>query len=110
MNATELLDKAIKAGYDYRAVYGKFPVRIGIHMTQLGLLPYHVVFPDPPPIELARLTEPSCASIPIDHHETRIEPAVGMDIYPDEVYLPVPGNGDLCVSGAFVAKLAKEFE
>ena len=112
MSDTKLLDKALKAGYDYRAVYGKFPDKIGIHVKQLGLLPFYLLFIlDPPPIEIALLAdEPSLADMTIHRHEVRIEPVMGPDIYPDEVYFPAPGDESKCISSAFVAKLAREFE
>jgi len=46
----------------------------------------------------------------IEIHEATFEPVIGSDIHIDEVYLPIPGDIDKCVSGTFVAKMAKEFE
>lgn len=110
MNGTDLLAKASKAGYDYRAIYGAFPEKIGIHAQQLGLLPFVIFFPEPPPIELFTIQQDVSKCIDIKRHETRFEPVMGEDIHPDEVYLPIPGSPYKCVSGEFVAKLAKEFE
>ncbi len=107
-----LFEKAAKAAYDYKAVYGRFPDKIGIHATQLASLPRCIFFPILPPISSLVNTSDdiSLASPTLDRHEAIFEPVVGWGIHQDEVYLPVPGSQSKCVSGEFVAKMAKEFE
>lgn len=111
MNGTELMGKASKAAYDYKSVYGKFPDKIGIHTKQLGLLPFVIRFPIMPELKILPMAEMgTIGNHGIEIHETKFEPVMGIDIHLDEVYLPIPGDIDKCVSGRFVANLAKEFE
>lgn len=117
MTSAELLHKATKAAYDYKSVYGKFPNRIGIEASQIGLLPPYILFPLlPEPTSIFKMQELSeITSIAVDRHEMRCDPVYGKDIARDEVYFDVPGAvkiGQLSkvMNGALVAKLAKEFE
>jgi hypothetical protein len=111
MNGTDLFNKASKAAYDYKSVYGKFPSKIGIHTHQLGLLPLTIRFPLLPQINVFdEAAMEDIGSHIIEIHETTFEPVIGSDIHMDEVYLPIPGDIDKCVSGTFVARMAKEFE
>jgi hypothetical protein len=107
MNGNELFSKASEAAYNYKSVYGKFPDKIGIHHSQLGLLRREAIFfPIMPQISIAEMED--IGNIEIERHRATFETVRGEDIHPDEVYLPIPGNPLKCVSGKSVAIMARD--
>lgn len=112
MNDTELFAKASKAGYAYRALYGKFPDKIGVHYKRLGTFSRSIIFLEQDPISaLAVVEQPDKAMerITIRQHQTMVEPVIGADIEWDEVYLSAPGWTQKVLTGKLLATMAKEF-
>ena len=114
MNDTDLFAKASKAGYDYQKLYGKFPDKIGIHYKRMATFRPSIIFPKLNPIPVLsvvqRLEDVALESLTISQHRALFEPCMGPDISWDEVYLPIPGGKNGIISGAMLAKMAKEFE
>lgn len=110
MNDSEFFNKAAKAGYDYRTVYGTFPDKIGIHHKRLSQFDHqYVIFPDPSPITLVNF-DGTGGPITIRQHKATFEPVVGRDIEWDEVYLPIPGDSMNVTSSVIMAKMARAQE
>ena len=111
MNDTELFAKASKAGYDYRALYGKFPDKIGIHYKRLGTFRRFIIFLEQNPIPaVVEQLDKAMEGITVRQHQTMVEPVVGADIEWDEVYVSAPGWTQKVLPSKFLATMAKEFE
>jgi len=120
-SAKELLRKAEKVCYDYKAVYGKFPAKIGVRHDNPFPLPPSIVIMElnPVPVQwtVQELNDESINAASYTRHAIWLEPIAGAGIKPDEVYVTVPGDWDpfrnqnyaKVMDGAFVAKLAREF-
>lgn len=105
MNDTDLFNKAAKAGYDYRKVYGVFPGKIGIHHKRLSHFGrQQIIFPEMPSLARVDWTTPAqLEAITISQHRATFEPVSGIEIEWDEVYLPFPGSEHKVMSSASLA-------
>ena len=112
----ELLRKAEQACFDYKAVFGKFPERIGIRSDYPFPLPPSIVITElnPVPLQLAvqELKDEPVEYATYTRHAIWLEPIAGPGIKPDEVYLPLPESKWLAdmkqraFSSAVLAKMA----
>lgn len=113
-----ILAKAQQACYDYKAVYGKFPEKVGVRSDYPFSLPPSIVIMELEPIPVQwtvqELSDESIPSASYTRHAIYLEPVAGPGIKMDEVYVTIPSPDPFRIhakvmDGAFVAKLAREF-
>ena len=112
MNDSKTIAQAEKAARDYKAVYGKFPEKIGISYQYPCPVPPSIILMELNPIPLnsvvQQLDKPwEYASY--TQHCIPLEPIVGLNVKWDEFYLPLPGSETRVIAATLVAKMAREF-
>jgi hypothetical protein len=111
MSEDELYNKALRAGQNHYAIYGKYPEKIGIHWQRINRFyqKYPCIVFLSPTRNVPMLVEPESLAIQtptFEQHTTTIGVVQGHFISPDDVYLPTP-DGHI-ISGAQLAQMTQE--